>query len=452
MKKLVVILPVRDKFRRAKRYAFLPPTTLSVLASLTPSDWEVEFIDENIAAYDEDQEFAKIRSSDLVAISVVTAEARRAYEISERAREIGKTVVLGGYHITACPEEAEEHADAIVVGRAEVVWEEVIKDLENGTLKKRYENERETRFVNPNLRQQPWLNGKADQSSPVGRYTIQHMTYTTVGCAQRCAFCFNSKRRLPFATRDVSDVRKELEDFRGQMIGFCDDDITANKRHSKELFEAISDLDLRWLGFASMRIGMPEQQELLNLAAGCGCEWLFMGFESFSKAVLKRWNKPSNNPDQYVEITKRVHDAGIKVCSSFVLGAEGEEMSDVEKIGDFIDQASPERVDIYFLTPFPGTVLHDQLQEDHPGILIKDWSLYDAQHIVCNLSVSDRAELVDKFNCVRERAYSWRSVLKRSLFDSQWGLIDRLILFSLNRHKRRTFAGIAESLQQDVKK
>lgn len=419
--------------------------TLSVLASLTPSDWDVEFLDENIAAYDEEQELAKVRSADLIAISVVTAEAARAYGMADHIRKMGKTVVLGGYHITACPEEALEHVDTIVVGRAEVVWEELIRDFETGNLKKRYENEHEVRFVNPNLRKQPWIGRNGGKSPHPGRYGIQHMTYTTIGCSRRCTFCYNSKRKLPFTARDVSEVRKELEVFRGSYIGFCDDDIVANKKHAKELFESIKDLNLKWLGLASMRIGLPEYDELRHMAAACGCDWLFIGFESFSEKVLKSWNKTCNSPDQYAEMTKRIHDAGIKVCASFVIGAEGEEMADVERIGDFIDEASPERVDIYFLTPFPGTILYDQLK-DRAGLLKEDWSLYNAQHIVYNLSESDRKFLEDKFNCVRQRAYSWKSILKRSLFGKQWGMKDRITLFAINKHKRRSFAGIAKDL------
>ena len=118
-KKLVVINPVRDEFRRAKRRAFLPPSTLSVLASLTPSDWDVALLDENIAAFEEEGQIEKIEGADMVGISVMTSEAHRAYEIADRVRKMGKTVVLGGYHITACPDEALEHADAVVVGRAE---------------------------------------------------------------------------------------------------------------------------------------------------------------------------------------------------------------------------------------------------------------------------------------------------------------------------------------------
>ncbi len=427
-KKLVVINPVRDEFRRAKRRAFLPPSTLSVLASLTPLDWDVALLDENIASFDEEGQIDKIRASDMVGISVMTSEAHRGYEIADRAREMGKTVVLGGYHITACPEEALEHADAIVIGRAEVVWEQVVRDFEQGRLEKRYENEKDVRFVNPNLRPQPWLNGARSGDPFPGKYVIQHMTYTTIGCVRRCAYCYNSKRKLPFTARDVADVRKELEALRGSYIAFCDDDIVANKKHGRKLFEAIKDLDLKWLAFSSVKIGLPENEEYLKLVADAGCEWLFVGFETFSQEVLDRWGKKCNSPDLYAEIVDRIHQAGIKVCSSFVIGAEGEVPEDIQKIPKFVDEASPERVDMFMLTPFPGTKLFDELDRDGK-IRTKDWSLYDAKHIICRLADSTDEALIEKFSYLGDRIYSWQSILKRTLFDRYWGLFDRLVLF-----------------------
>jgi radical SAM superfamily enzyme YgiQ (UPF0313 family) len=444
-KKLVVINPVQDGFRRAKRRAFLPPTTLSVIASLTPSDWDVSTLDENIASFDEPGQIDKIEGADLVGISIMTSEAHRGYQIADRARKMGKTVVLGGYHITACPEEALEHADAVVVGRAEAVWEQVVRDFEQGRLQKQYENEKDVRFVNPNLRPQPWLKNAANGDPFPGKYVIQHMTYTTIGCVRRCAYCYNSKRKLPFTARDVADVRKELEALRGSYIAFCDDDIVANKKHGRELFEAIKDLDLKWLAFASMKIGLPENEEYLKLVAEAGCEWLFVGFETFSQDTLDGWGKKCNAPDLYAQIADNIHKAGIKVCSSFVIGAEGEKPEDVLRIADFVDEASPERVDMFMLTPFPGTVLFDSLDEQGK-ILTKDWSLYDAKHVICVLADPTKEALIEKFRDIGSRVYSWRSILKRTLFDRYWGLFDRIVLFLTQRRRRRIFRDVASRM------
>jgi radical SAM superfamily enzyme YgiQ (UPF0313 family) len=405
----------------------------------------VKLLDENIAAYDEEGQLGKIRTADLVGISVMTSEAHRGYEIADRARQMGKTVVLGGYHISACPDEAAGHADALVIGRAEAVWEQVVRDFERGRLGKRYENEKDVRFVNPNLRPQPWLEGSPDRDPFPGKYVVKHMTYTTIGCSRRCAYCYNSKRKLPFTARDVAEVRKELEAFRGSYIAFCDDDVAANKKHGRKLFEAIKDLDLRWIGFSSMNIGLPENEEYLKLVAESGCEWLLVGFETFSQKVLEGWGKRCNVPDMYVEIADNIHRAGIKICSSFVIGAEGETPEDIRKVVEFVDEASPERIDVYMLTPFPGTVLYDEL-DDRGKILTKDWSLYDAKHVTCLLSDPTKEALTEKFRHIGDRIYSWRAILKRTLFDRYWGLFDRIVLFFTQRRRRRIFRDVARRM------
>jgi radical SAM superfamily enzyme YgiQ (UPF0313 family) len=271
------------------------------------------------------------------------------------------------------------------------------------------------------------------------------MTYTTIGCVRRCAYCYNSKRKLPFTARDVADVRKELEALRGSYIAFCDDDIVANKKHGRKLFEAIKDLDLTWLAFASMKIGLPENEEYLKLVAEAGCEWLFVGFETFSQETLDGWGKKCNAPDLYPQIVDSIHKAGIKVCASFVIGAEGEKPEDILRIADFVDEASPERVDLFMLTPFPGTVLFDNLNEEGK-ILTKDWALYDAKHVICVLSDPSKEALIEKFTDIQSRVYSWRSILKRTLFDRYWGPIDRLILFFTQRRRRYIFRDIARRM------
>jgi radical SAM superfamily enzyme YgiQ (UPF0313 family) len=443
MKKfLVLILPVHVEGKRGRRKSFLPPTTLSVLASLTPSDWDVSIIDENIAAYDEKEEYEKIKAADLVGISAMTAQAVRAYEIADDIRKLGRKVVLGGYHVTACPEEAAGHADSIVIGRAEGVWEKLISDVEKGTLKERYESDTEVKFVNPNKRIQPWLTRKQILPAWLRGYMIKHMTYTSAGCVNRCPFCYNSKRKIKFAPRNPDEVREELSLFRGERIAFCDDNIISDYGHARKLFHAIKDLDLKWLGFSSMKIGLPGQKDILDLVAKSGCKWLFIGLETFSEAILKKWKKP-NDADKYPEIIRRIHDAGIKVTVSFIIGMEEETMADLEKIIDFVNNESPERVDIFFLTPFPGTVMYDGIDAER---INKDWSRFDGQHIVYNLPAQEKKKLIDKFIFLQKNIYSWKSIFARSIFNRNWRFFERLSVFGINRHKRKKFTWILKDL------
>ena len=442
---LALILPVHDKNKRGKGKSLLPPTTLSVLASLTPTSWDVSIVDENIAEYNKRKEYKKIKEADLVGISIMTPQANRAYKIADDIRKMGKQVVLGGYHVTACPEEAKEHTDAIVIGRAEGIWSGLINDAEEGVLKKEYSSELGKKFINPNKRIQPWLKRKQILPTWLRGYGVKHMTYASVGCNRRCDFCYNSKRKINFTPRDPEEIVKELSQFRGCNIAFCDDNIIGDYKHAKKLFRRIKDLNIKWLGMSCMEIGLPEQKELLELAVKSGCEWLFIGFETLSEGVLGKLNKNHNNPSEYMNAIRSLHSAGIKVSASFMIGAENETRSDIDDIIEFVDKGLLECVDIYFLTPFPGTVMYDRLEEESK-LFSKEWPLFDAQHIVCCLSDPSKEELINKFNLLRGEIYSWKSILKRSIFNTRWGIFERCALLITNWFKRRKFARIAKAL------
>ena len=118
-------------FRKSLRYQ---PLTLTTLAALVPADLDAE-----IAVYDEGiQDVPPQLDADLIGLTVITGTAKRSYELAARYRAQGKTVVLGGPHVTLVPEEAVDHADAIVVGYAEDTWPELLRDFARGEMKREY--------------------------------------------------------------------------------------------------------------------------------------------------------------------------------------------------------------------------------------------------------------------------------------------------------------------------
>src|SRR4030042_1457259 len=130
--KLLLISPSRKSGGKALRATKIPQLGLHILASLTPNDVDITVVDEEIREIDFSSDF------DLVGISCMTATANRSYQLSDLFRQRGSKVVLGGIHPTILPQEAIQHADAIVIGEAEGCWADAIDDFKQGRLQKFY--------------------------------------------------------------------------------------------------------------------------------------------------------------------------------------------------------------------------------------------------------------------------------------------------------------------------
>ena len=135
--KLTFILPAIGK-KTGKKYIGtwkMEPLTIAQLQALTPPEIETELYDDRVELIDYETR------TDLVCITVETYTAKRSYRIAARFRERGIPVVMGGYHATLCPEEAEQYCDSVIVGNAETVWAQMLSDVRQGTLKRRYSGE-----------------------------------------------------------------------------------------------------------------------------------------------------------------------------------------------------------------------------------------------------------------------------------------------------------------------
>jgi len=130
---LVSIVNVKES--RWNRYRVWKPLSLMVLAGLTPPEWEISIVDENLGAPD----YPAMPRPDLVGITAFTSQANRAYEVATHFRRLGVPVVMGGIHATMCMEEVMERVDSVITGEAEGIWSQVLEDARNGGLKRRYD-------------------------------------------------------------------------------------------------------------------------------------------------------------------------------------------------------------------------------------------------------------------------------------------------------------------------
>ncbi len=414
-RKLLLVLPRNERGfwgKVTKGKTGFVRLSLPTLAAITPDDWEVSIHDARAEPVDYNV------GADLVGITAFTAETPSAYSIADEFRKRGIPVVLGGVHTSALPEEALEHADAVVVGEAELVWEQLLRDLASGKLQKTYRGTELCDMRNMKIPRRSLL----DRKMYVACFnTVQ----ATRGCPYDCNFCavtgvFGRK----FRTRPVSEVVDEIRACDTRDFFFVDDNICGNPAYAKELFQALIPLKKTWGGQTS--ITFARDDELLDLYAKSGGRYAFIGFESISDDKLAGLNKRWSQAETYGEAIRKIHRAGINILGSFIFGLDGEDISVFRNTLEFIQEHRIDAAEFHVLTPFPGTRLYDTL-ESEGRIFDRDWSKYHTAEVVFQPKGMSAQELQDGFYEVFRETYSIRNVLKRS-FRSWHGITYRLAM------------------------
>ncbi len=334
----------------------MEPLTIAVLKSLTPDDVETEFFDDRIELIDYDTK------TDLVCITVETYTAKRSYLIAEKFRERGIHVVMGGYHVTLCPEEASMHCDSIITGNAETVWQTMINDAKNGTLKGVYRGGIGEYDVRP------------DKSIFEGKkYVPVSLVETGRGCCHNCDFCsiagfYDSK----YYCRDHSLIVEDLKKSRYKYTFLVDDNLVADHNNAIRLFEDITPLGIKWAGQGTL--SMAKNENLLRAMKKSGCEIILIGFESLNKENLSQMNKSFNYAmGERDELVKRIHDAGIGIYATFVFGYDNDDEKTVYDALEFAKKHKFYTCAFNHLLPFPNTPLYNRLKADNRLIYDKWW-------------------------------------------------------------------------------
>ena len=383
----------------SRLYFKFPYLSTAVLGALTPERHEVSIEDENLRPLD----FSDV--PDLVCITVMTPLALRAYEIADEYRRRGAKVVMGGFHATWCPEEALTHADAVVVGEAEGVWNKVLADAEDGTLGGQYKADgRPKADVIPAARRE-LLDNKG--------YFFTNILQTTRGCPFDCKFCsVTAFYGGTYRFRPVEEIEKEVLSFTkgAGFILFVDDNIVGNPAYAKRLFSMLKQHKRKWMSQASTTI--VKDPELLKLASESGCHGLFMGFESLTQENLDMMGKKMNTLQNYADVISKIHDHGIGVHGSFIFGYDHDDKSVFDKVLDFTRKVRLDAAFMPVLTPFPGTGIYRQL-EDEGRIINRDWSLYDMEHVVFRPKNMTPEELQEGHDRANREFYSWGNIWKR---------------------------------------
>lgn len=383
-------------FKKSLRYA---PLTLTTLAALGPQELDIEWqlIDEGI------DEVPDQLNTDLVGMTVITGTSNRAYELADKYRQQGIPVVLGGPHVTLNPDEAIEHADAIVTGYAEESWPQLLRDYAAEGIKKHYQQSPDLTLDNVPFPRRELLDAS--------KFLTMDVFEATRSCNHACEFCVAPAAwgRKPYQ-KPVEHVIEDIRRQGAKKLIFIDLNLIADRKYAARLFQALIPLQVRWFGLSTTLIAHDE--ELLSLMAKSGCAGLLIGFESISIDNLKSQSKRFNQPDQYANLIDLLHRHGISVMGCFVFGLDHDNDDVFEETARFVVDTSIDLPRFAVATPFPGTPYFHRL--DQAGrILTRDWQLYDGQHVVfepVNMSVQT---LQQGHEYAWRYAYRYRSIFRR---------------------------------------
>ncbi len=404
--KLLLVLPRNDRsywggVSRSGKAGFVR-LNLPTIAGLTPPDWEVEIWDARVRPLDYSVK------ADLVGITALTSEIPSAYLIADGFRQAGTKVVMGGVHVSALPDEALLHADAVVIGEAEQVWATLLEDAKKGALEKKYRAQGLCEMKSMSVPRRDLLDRRMYGS---GFNTLQ----ATRGCPFNCDYCavtafFGNKYRV----RPVDEVIKEIRGFDSKEFFFMDDNIVGWPKYSKELFEKLVPLKLKWGGQAS--ITLAKDPELLRLYAESGGTYAFIGLESLSQKNLEKMKKGWSSAKDYKESIRKINGAGINVVGSFVFGLDEDDKSVFANTLDFIMDSGITAAQFHILTPLPGTVTYDQLEREG-RIKDRDWAKYHTGEVVFEPKCMSAQELQNGYYWIFRNTYTIGNILKRSLRD-----------------------------------
>ena len=387
-------------FGKSLHYA---PLTLTTLASLVPDELNAE-----MKIYDETVEAIPLNlQADIIVMTCITGTSQRCYAYADYFRKRGIPVVMGGVHPSLMPDEALQHADAIMIGFSEYTFPEMLIDFKSNRLKKIYIQKEEFSLEKKLLPRRDLLNKKG--------YITTATVEVVRGCSLPCTFCaYPTAFGRKIYKRPIKEVLEEIEMFSEKIILFPDVNLIADKNYAMELFKEMKSLKKYWMGLVTSSVGIDN--EMIKIFSESGCKGLLIGFESISQNSQKYINKGTNKVDNYSELMKKLHDNGILVQGCFAFGSDEEDTSVFERTVETVIKSKIDLPRYSILTPFPKTEFYSNLEKEN-RIFEKNWAMYDVEHCVFYPKQMTPEELEQGTAWAWRETYKLKNIFKRiSLF------------------------------------
>ncbi len=382
------------------KHVLTPTLALSSFAATTPDHWRVEYWDENLL--DGRPPFSPM--PEVVGITVHLTFARRAFELADWYRKRGSKVILGGLHVLSCPEECAPHADALALGDGVQLWPQILRDVEAGRLRARYSATYESDYSED----------PAPRRSILPRHSFLTTTslIATRGCHNRCGFCYlaTDGLRMPYRVRDPRQVAAEFAADRQPYAVFVDNNLGSRRDYLHSLCSALRPLNKIWS--AAVSIDVTDDPSLIRNMALAGCTGVFIGFESLTDDNLSEAHKKTPKTSDYARRVKMLHDCGIQVNGSFVLGFDHDRKDVFARTAEWVEENRLECATFHILTPYPATPLFRQM-ESEKRLLHRDWTLYDTAHAVFQPRHMTPEELEQGYAWIYDRLFSHSSIWRR---------------------------------------
>lgn len=390
----------KDPHASFGKHVLTPTLALTSVAAATPGDWQVKYWDENLLKGP--PPFRPFPA--VVGISVHLTFAKRAYELARWFRQRGAKVVFGGLHVLSCPDECAQHADAIAVGDGVQLWHDILRDAERDQLKSRYsaDYKRPYRLDPPPRR----------DLLPRGDFLTTTSLIATRGCHNRCGFCYLSTDGLhmPYLTRDVEQIVNEFTADDQPYAVFVDNNLGSKPQYLRSLCAALRPLNKIWS--AAVSIDVTDDPVTVRAMALAGCTGVFVGFESLSNQNLTDARKRTPRTEDYARRVKLLHDHGIQVNGSFVLGFDHDGPDVFARTVEWIETNRLECATFHILTPYPATPLFKQMERDD-RLLHRVWEKYDTAHVVFKPKRMTVEQLAAGYEWCYRRLFSSASIWRR---------------------------------------
>nr|WP_222598960.1 radical SAM protein [Morganella morganii] len=379
----------------------MTPLAIGILAALSPGH-RVTFYDDRLDNIPE-----SLPDADLIAISVETFTAQRSYQLADRFRRQGKTVVMGGCHVTFMPDEALQHADSVLLGDAEGAWEQMLADCEQNALKPRYRGAHD----------RPLAGYRLDRTIFEGkRYAPVSLVQFSRGCRFACDFCsIHAFYPEGVRTRPVDEMRDEILSLPAKrFLIFVDDNLFAGKRALNELLAMLTPLKRRW--GCQISIDIARNEEMLDKLATAGCCFVLIGFESLNETTLRRMGKSrSHTAEDYAAVLAALYRRGICVYGTFIFGYDEDTPETIRSTLAFAESNKLAIANFNLLIPTPGTALYARLEAEGRLIYPAWWLDPDFRYgePAFRPGGMSTAELAAGCFYARTRFYRYASVIRR---------------------------------------